>query len=77
VIIAMKRILTVKQVRRFKFMCTSTIALILLAFMSDSVFSADPAKAADYEGPYFWQGNTYNKFIRTVSNRGYVDEYTN
>jgi hypothetical protein len=33
----MKRLLTERQLRRFKFMCSSTVALLLLQFCSEKV----------------------------------------
>jgi len=34
-------------------------------------------KDHDYDGPYLWQGEEFDQFVRVKSAQGYIDEYTN
>jgi len=53
----MKRMMTAKQYRRWKFMCATTVALLALSILADRVFAQDSrVDGFNYEGPYFWQG---------------------
>jgi hypothetical protein len=70
----MKRLLTERQVRRLKFMCTSSAALFLLQFCAEKVAAATRDQ---YDGPFFWNGKEYSQFKRTATPTGYIDEYTN
>ena len=72
----MKRLLTKKQVWRTKFMCLSTLALLLMSLLSERVAAAVQS-TQQYDGPYIWHGEEYSSFKRVTTNTGYIDEYTN
>ena len=55
-------------------MCSSTFALFLLQFCAEKVAAS---VREQYGGPYFWNGQQYQHFVRTVTPTGYIDEYTN
>lgn len=70
----MKRLLTDRQLRRFKFMCSSSAALLLLQLCAEKVYAS---VREQYDGPYYWNGQEYAQFNRQVTPTGYIDEYTN
>lgn len=53
----MKRLLTERQLRRFKLMSGSAGGLIMLSLLSERVAAA---VRNQYEGPWYWQGSEYS-----------------
>ena len=68
--------ITPKQIRRVKYM-----SIFALAGMVTQLFTPQVTEAViedqDFEGPYLWDGEMYEKFVRISQPQGYVDEYTN
>ena len=55
--------ITPKQLRRVKYMSIFAFAGMLTNYFSPQVVDAAIDKQ-DFEGPYLWEGETYEKFLR-------------
>ena len=70
------KVITPAQKRRVKTMTFTFFALITLNLISQHVADAK-IKPTEYKGPYIWEGEEYEKFVRVYMPGGYIDEYTN
>lgn len=70
------RKLSPKQVQRVKYM-----SIFVLMSFCGQLFTANVADAAikdvDFEGPYLFNGEKYDKFNRVYNPGGFIEEYTN
>ena len=76
-----QRVLSPKQIRRFKYLCSLTLCGILFNFISDQIavkaqLDSDPLA---YSGPFYYEGTLYEYHMHTVGSgkKGYIEEYTN
>ena len=70
------RKITDAQIRRVKWM-TGFATLGLVSNFITNKIAANAFDYQNYEGPYLWGGEEYDKFIRVKNPGGYIDEYTN
>jgi len=68
--------ITPAQKRRVKMSAVMLCALLAIEFISKQVVDAR-IKPTEFKGPYLWEGDEYNSFVRTYMPGGYIDEYTN
>lgn len=49
-----------------------TVVQLLLSYVADAKI-----KETDFQGPYRFNGETFDQFVRVKNPQGFVDEYTN
>ena len=75
----LKRILTERQLRRFKTISLSFFGVFGLSYLTQSAVEMANADKMDglqpFDGPFVWQNKGYALFDRRETDRGFVVEY--